>query len=351
MKTRVEHLPIELWISIFHYLEVHDIFQAFMNLNRYFDHILASNHLSFYVKLKNNNKNYNQLSMTLFQSNTILNRIIYIEGVAQGHSQHIPQFLHTNADKLIRLRSLNIKIRLRQETLTCKALEVLKSLEYLSIECAITQPIIEAILSMTSLRVCKLIYQYVSTSINYTSNRQSNIEVLFIKDYYNQHSITNILLAHMPKLKRLEISESTSIFNNLELWFNDNYVLFEKLETIKIKSSTSEPTTSFFKQLHSIMSFVKCLYIDIGPSRWDENLLENLIYHSWSIIEQIQRTYIYIRGYIYIDPTNNGIRKKCDNYREILLSKNNQSNRCFKIEWTEKCLPLSTTIEIIILKF
>lgn len=350
MKTRAEHLPIELWISIFNYLEIYDIFHTFSNLNDYFDDIIASNHLSFYIRLKENNKNNNLLSTNLLGSDAILNRVIYIEGITLSQSVYIPQFLHTNASRLIRLRSLNIKIRLCHEHLTFIALEKLNSLEYLSMECIMTQTVIENILALSSLRICKLVYRNVATTINYASDKQSNIEVLSVKDYYGHHSIINIFLTHMPKLKKLEISGSASTLNSLGVWLKDNCYNLQKLHTIKIKSSVGDPTVMFFEQLRSVTPVLKRLSVDIGPSRWDESLLENLIHYSWPILEQIEKIHICIRGYIYIDPTNDDITTKFDNYCKVLLSKNNESNRRFKIQWTEEYLALSTIIEITINK-
>jgi hypothetical protein len=106
----------------------------------------------------------------------------------------------------------------------------------------------------------------------------------------------------------------------------------------------------FFEQLRSVTPVLKRLSVDIGPSRWDESLLENLIHYSWPILEQIEKIHICIRGYIYIDPTNDDITTKFDNYCKVLLSKNNESNRRFKIQWTEEYLALSTIIEITINK-
>ncbi len=112
------------------------------------------------------------------------------------------------------------------------------------------------------------------------SNRKSHIEVLSIKDYYVHHSSVNLFLTHMPKLKKLEISASTSTLNSLGIWLKDNYDHLQKLETIKIESPVGDPTPLFFEQLCSLTSALKHLSIDIGPSRWDENLLENLIQYS-----------------------------------------------------------------------
>jgi hypothetical protein len=41
MSSRVEQLPVELWISIFSYIDIHDLFETFTNLNSYFDSLLA----------------------------------------------------------------------------------------------------------------------------------------------------------------------------------------------------------------------------------------------------------------------------------------------------------------------
>jgi len=58
-----EELPTEIWIELFQYLEVNDIYRAFTNLNKYFDDILACHQLLFKVKLKteeNDNISYYQ---------------------------------------------------------------------------------------------------------------------------------------------------------------------------------------------------------------------------------------------------------------------------------------------------
>lgn len=57
MKTSIEQFPIELWISTFSYLETHYLFQAFGNLNNYFNRLLASKHISFWTELRKNDSN------------------------------------------------------------------------------------------------------------------------------------------------------------------------------------------------------------------------------------------------------------------------------------------------------
>lgn len=47
-----------------------------------------------------------------------------------------------------------------------------------------------------------------------------------------------------------------------------------------MKSSTEYPTMIFYDQLQSITSVLKRLSANFGPSRWDDSLLENLVYYS-----------------------------------------------------------------------
>jgi len=62
MNTCVEQLSIEIWIMIFQYLPAHGTFQVFPNLNYYFNQILASDHLLFYIRLKQTDNNDLQYS-------------------------------------------------------------------------------------------------------------------------------------------------------------------------------------------------------------------------------------------------------------------------------------------------
>lgn len=59
-------------------------------------------------------------------------------------------------------------------------------------------------------------------------------------------------------------------------------------------------------------------------------LFENLINNWWTILQKIKNINITIRTYYLFDST-----KYNSNYREILLDKNNQLNRYFKVEWID----------------
>jgi hypothetical protein len=76
MSSRVEQLPLELWISIFSYLEAHDLFEAFTNLNSYFDYLLASNHLQFNIIFRKTDSKLFRRHNILNTDDSILNRTI-----------------------------------------------------------------------------------------------------------------------------------------------------------------------------------------------------------------------------------------------------------------------------------
>ncbi|CAF4164592.1 unnamed protein product [Adineta steineri] len=218
MITCIEHLPIELWVEIFSYLEAHIIFQGFTNLNYYFDQILTSNYILFHVQLGVVDCNPLEYSIKPYWSESILNRIINLQPKFQHHLCHIPEFLRWHCTKLIQLKSLTIKIRGREIRSICYALEQLNSLVYLSIECVPNQILLDAILATSTIRSCRLEFLRPVTPINTYSKNLSNIEILNIKlqdDSYG--SIMNLLLSHMPKLKRLEMNNNDIYVKNREM--------------------------------------------------------------------------------------------------------------------------------------
>lgn len=70
----LEDLPIEIWTSIFSYLEAHDLFRAFTRLNSYFTRLLRCNQLLYHIQFNQTN---DSLLFSLYHSNTqfLLNRI------------------------------------------------------------------------------------------------------------------------------------------------------------------------------------------------------------------------------------------------------------------------------------
>jgi hypothetical protein len=86
MKTCIEHLPIELWIEIFSYLEAHILLQAFTNLNHHFDQLLTSDYVLFNVRLGIVDRNPLEYSIKSYWSESILN---YNEHLLKKNQEYI----------------------------------------------------------------------------------------------------------------------------------------------------------------------------------------------------------------------------------------------------------------------
>jgi hypothetical protein len=339
--ARVEHLPVELWLKIFSYLEAHDLFRAFTNLNNYFRQLLASHYVLYNVKF--NKDDYSSfISLIHCSSNVILNRIISLQWTAKPQYGYLPHFLNKNISKFIRLRSLRIEIHPRQTSLICKILPNLHSLEYLSIKSENIQSLlIETIFTLSSLHICQLINSYVMNNIECLLTGQSNIELLYLTNIsISVHSMANSFFDYMSKLKRLEICGSVRTLKALTSWIVNQILIIERIPNIKIKCKSNRTTIVFFELLQPIMFIIKrfsmYIYIDID----DEMLLENLINNWWSTIEEIEKVFISIQISKQINTSNEEIQKKFISYHDNLFSKINQSNESCRIEWTQTESPL-----------
>ncbi|CAF3420302.1 unnamed protein product, partial [Rotaria sp. Silwood2] len=296
MKTSIEHLPVELWISIFSYLEAHDLFQAFTDLNNYFDKLIASDYLLFHVRLGKSDHNPLEYSIRPYWSDSILNRIISLQPIIQHKTSHIPEFLRWHCTKLIQLKSLKVKLRRREIPAICIALKQLNSLSHLSIECIPNQILIKTILSAHVLRVCRLEFLRAIAPINCDSNQISQIEILYIKLQDDSHnSMINLLLNRMSKLKRLEISSCESYIDERDSLFNKPLFILPELEIIKISWSSRNCDQKFFESLHQMLPNLKCLFLNLIHDYFTEDFFNTLIYHWWSIIEKLERINIFIK--------------------------------------------------------
>ncbi|CAF1392876.1 unnamed protein product [Rotaria sp. Silwood1] len=340
MVTHIEHLPNELWFSIFSYLEAHDLFRAFINLNNYFDELISSRHLLYNVQFNKNDDHSRFISITYCSSTEIFNRIISLQWIAKPRYGYLLQFFNKNISEFTRLRALRIEIHPRQTSLICKIFSELNSLEYLSVKSVtIHTLLIETIFTIPCLHICELINSHVMRNIECSFVRQSNIEVLYLTNIsIDIHSITETFFDHMPKLKRLEMFGSTQTFKTLISWIVNQIFILEKIPMIKLKCKSNRVTIVFFEQLQSIMSIIKYFSLNIYVDIEDEILLENLINNWWSIIEQIEKINISIRLSKQINTVD--IQKKFITYHNMLVSKINQSNKSCKIKWTQTECPL-----------
>jgi len=353
MYTCVEQLPIEIWLTIFQYLEAHAIFQAFQNLNHYFNQILASNHLLFYLRLKETDNNHFQYSTNPYWSDSVLNRVICLRSGIQSRSNHFVEFLRWHANKLIHLQSLSIQTH-SQDTPSipyiCRTLKELNRLEYLSLTCTPSQRLFESIFSISTLRVCQVIFRESSTRIDYSLDVNSQIKQLFIVFPGNiNYSLINLLLLSTPKLKRFEMSGSSFSFDQISIFAKQLFIL-PKLRTLKLKLAGGYFTSDSFKCLHATMPVLKHFYFHYNKHVLSETFLDNFISYWWLVIEQIQYIDICITGHIIIDTDDDNIWVELKKKRQILLDKSYQSNGSLKIQWTEKDFLRLRFIDITIVK-
>jgi hypothetical protein len=351
MKTCAEQLPIEIWILIFHYLEIHDLFYAFNYLNNYFNSILASNHLVFYVQLEKCNQFYKQLCFFSSWPPSILNRIIYLKSSTKGRAKYISEFLHWHGNNFLRLKSLTIEVHKQELSPNC--IEFIKSypIEYLSLACIPNQTLLEAILSSPVLSKCRLYFWRSTTGINGCLNINSSIEILYIKlkDDSN-YLITNYLLFHMKNLKRLEIV-GDHVHQYLNPNLNKSFFILSKLEKLKLIWLRRSMDLDYFERLLSIIPNIKYIDISIYCYRLNESLFENLIYHWWPSLDQILYIKINIKCQGLSRTINNHDHTIFNNYcREILSRINAQTNVCLDIKWIEENSK-THTIQITIQKF
>ncbi|CAF4184650.1 unnamed protein product [Rotaria sp. Silwood2] len=341
MVTHIEYLSNELWFSIFSYLEAHDLFRAFINLNNYFNELIASRHLLYNVQF-NKNDHSSFISIIHCTSPEILNRIISLQWIAKPRYGFLPEFLNKNISKFTRLRALKIEIHPRQTFLICKILPELNSLEYLSVKSiTIKALLVETIFSISCLHICELINSHVMRNIECSLVGQSYIEVLYLTNIsIDVHSIKESFFDHIPKLKRLELSGLIQTFKNLSSWITNQILIYEKVPIIKLKCKSNRITMVFFEQIQPIMSMIKYFSLNIYVDIQDEILLENLINDWWSIIEQIEKNNISIRISKQINIADTDKQNKFTTYLNMLFSKINQSNDSCKITWTQSECPL-----------
>ncbi|CAF0793231.1 unnamed protein product [Rotaria sordida] len=350
MITHAEQLPIEIWLLVFRHLEAHDLFYAFQNLNNFYNQILSSNYISFYLQLRENDNNHLQYPINPYWSDSILNRIRFLQATSQSEHDFFPQFLRWHVKKLIQLHSLSIMIYPRDIPYICIALRKFHCLEYLSIKCIPNQMLLEAILAVPTLRICHLLLRKVVVDINYRLGTNSNIKKLFIVFFHNvNHSIINLLLSHMPKLNQLEICGSYSKSDRVSLFAEPLFILPE-LEIIKLNLENGSCTSDCFKYLHKIMPLLKNFYFNYYNHFLHETFIDYFNTFWWSIIEQIEKINININGHIPINTINNDIETTLEKNRTCLLAKNNQSDGHVNITWTEQTLTKFKVIEITIRK-
>lgn len=349
MKTCAEQLPIEIWILIFHYFEIHDLFKSFENLNNYFNSILSSNHLSFYVKLDKCNQFYKQFAFFSPWSNSILNRIISIKSTTKGRGKYISQFLYFHINHFHRLKSLTIEIHKQELSLNCIEFIKYNSIEYLSLACIPNEKLLEAILCSPILFKCRLYFWGKEINLNDYFNQNKTIEILYIKLKENSNNlIVNFLLSNLINLKRLEII-GDYIHQYLNTNLNKTFFILSKLEKLKLIWLRRSMNFDYFQRLLLIIPNLKYISIGIYCYKLNESLFENLITHWWPSLDQISYVKLNIKSHSLSKTIHNN--QIFENYsRKILSEINNQINVSFDLKWIEENAN-THTIKITIRKF
>lgn len=353
-----EKLPVELWLPIFSYLEAHDLFNAFNNLNSYFNGILDCSYLSFYLNLEKNDNNHLKRSTNAYWSDSVLHRVIYFKSANETHSNYFIEFLRWHYKKLIQVQSLTFPIDIAQVPVICQILPEIVSLEYISLTCIMTPTLFQCILSIPTLRVCQLKVKSTTYNHDFYSETNSNIEIFYVTLFEQvSYSCITLLLYHMPKLKKLQIScTPVSIYKRLKLCVIPSYIL-PQLQVLKYKFDYSKSSNISIDSLYSStcnpqylimkMPNLEYFYLNIYNINMNEHSLTKIINISWIDFKHIKQVRIIIQGSYHKQLIN---KKTLNEYGKYLLSKNNQLNHYFNIQWlttNSKLSPYSQlTIEI-----
>ncbi|CAF1118989.1 unnamed protein product [Rotaria sordida] len=136
----------------------------------------------------------------------------------------------------------------------------------------------------------------------------------------------NILLSHMPKLKRLEIE------NDHVNYYLDSFFTFSKLRKIKLFWLRRSMRSDYFERLLAITPIIKFIYLGIYCTRLDKSLFQKFIYYWWPDSVKIPFIKIFIRCRELARTNNNNEKIMFDKYcRQILSIMNTQTNTYFKV--------------------
>ena len=351
MITLAEHLPTELWFEIFSYFEAHALLHTFTNLNRYFDQLITSEHILFNVRLGKYNRNPLEYSSRPYWTEQILNRIISIRPALEQQTSHIPEFLRWHCTELFQLKSLTVKLRGREIPHVCNALQQLHCLHHLSIQCVPNQILLDGILALPTVRICRLEFSSPISPIHLYSDNISGIETFDMKLKDDSHgSITHLLLSHMPRLKRLELDNQDIYVKNREWIFCTSLFVLPELHTLKFRCSSNYSVPIIFQNLHRNLPALRQLDLRINFDFIHEGLLNNLIHHWWPIFEEIERTNIFIRCQKYFIMLSDNIETNFDEFQSVLRAMNEQHPNCVKTAWTENASKISKVFDISICK-
>lgn len=352
MQTCSEALPLEIWLSVFQYLEAHDLLQGFQNLNQHFDQILNSTHLFFHLRWKKTDANRGQIPAESYWSDSVLNRVICLRPAVQSPPTYFSEFLRCHANKFIRLESLSIKADLRDALAVpsiCQSLRELPRLECLILNCVPFRIVFETILALPTLRICQLILQDSAELVDINLlHVRSPIKQLFLTFLGRvKYSLINTLLTYTPELKRLELCGFSFSFESMCIFSQPLFTLPE-IRTLKIKVDGGFIAPECFRCLPTISPGLKQFYLHYEKHLLIETFFNHYITDWWPVIEPIQRFHIFIKGHMPIMGDNAVLEKNLQQYQQTLSDKTNQLQGLSKFQWNERKLGRFILIEMTI---
>ena len=354
MKTCVEAIPLEIWFTVFQYLEAHDLFQAFQNLNSHFDQILGSTQLSLCLRWKKTDGNDEQYSTKSYWSDAVLSRVIYLQPAVQSSSTDLIEFLRWNANKFIRLESLTLKTDSRDALsilCICQALRELHCLKRLVLTCVPFRILFETVFALPSLRICQFVFQGSGESIdNNLLAVHSPIKQLFLTfPGRANYSLINGLLTYTPELRHLEICGSSFSFEPISI-FSQPLVNLPATRILKLKLDGGFFAPTCFQYLSTTMPALKQFYLHYVKHLLVENFFDHFTADWWPMIQLIQHVNIYIEGHVPIIDDNDDVEKNLQKYQQSLFYKTHQLNSLSKFQWDETKRGRLVLIKITIVK-
>jgi hypothetical protein len=294
------------------------------------------------VELKSEDNNNVVHLPTLYLSDAILNRIICLKSSINCSYDYFPEFFQNYGTKLTRLQSLLIKANTQEIPSICLALQQLDTLRYLSLSCIPNEPLLESILTSRSLRKCRLHFWRVTTPINDHLITDSNIEILYIKLNNDiNHSIMNLFLSHLPKLKKLEIIEENLVKNNSHPLFNQHLFILSNVEILKLKWGYHTIQSNCFQNLFIIIPNLKYFSLTMFYYTLDQILNENLINCLCLILENIKQIKISIFCRRLMTTIETNLQTKFNNYcQQIFQRINARLNAHLEVKWLEQSLKI-----------
>lgn len=335
MKSHAEHLPPEIWMCIFDFLEGHDIIRSFTHLNSFFDSLLRSPQMQFYIRIKENEFN-ERLPESTWSHIGLQNVGSLFVGRRKGNC--LIQFLRWHAPYLVCLRSLFIYLR--------------KSKIHINI-----QFLIIALTQMSSLKCIRVKYfgksdqnvHNLQALTTYIFSGRSTIQNCSFITNMSDNNMTASKLSVNRLLKHLEISSISSIslfsllpftpaLSSLKATLDPSHgVLQENLILNHFTKAHIRIDRSQFSQLELFKKLapnLQSLRLEGCFDIQDDKYFNETLWHK--LLDNIEHFNIYLREFAYLEAQKTPLTDCIRNY-----------NGKYWFDWEENGQLLSVYIKFI----